>query len=61
MKLNIEIDMDNAAFDPDNGQESARILSGLAEKIASYRLLHDEGGPLVDANGNRVGAWAVEE
>jgi hypothetical protein len=33
MKLKIEIKMDNAAFEPDNGTEAARILRKLADEM----------------------------
>lgn len=60
MKLKISITMDNAAFDPDNGTEAARILRRLADEI--------DGGnyparslvkPLLDINGNQVGQAKV--
>jgi hypothetical protein len=60
LKLKIEITMDNAAFEPDNGSEAARILRALADEI--------DGGnypvcgivkPLRDLNGNEVGKARV--
>lgn len=60
MKLKIEITMDNAAFEPDNGTEAARILRKLADEI--------DGGnypvsgivkPLFDVNGNECGKAKV--
>jgi hypothetical protein len=60
MKLKIEIVMDNAAFDPDNGTEAARILRKLADEM--------DGGnypaanwvkPLVDYQGNECGKAKV--
>lgn len=48
------IKLDNAAFDSDWRQESARILRKLADKLAEG----DEDAywyDLVDSNGNKVG------
>lgn len=60
MKLKITIEMDNAAFEENNGTEAARILRTFADEI--------DGGnypvsgiikPLRDVNGNQVGTAKV--
>lgn len=55
MKIQIEIDLDNAAFE-DNPGELAQIL----DKIPSNVRPGDDG-KLMDSNGNRVGQWEVNE
>jgi len=55
MKLHIEMDCDNAAFEPEPGQEAARILSELARLIDGSKPPYS--GKLFDANGNRVGSF----
>ncbi len=60
MKLKITIDMDNAAFEPCNGRESARILERLAEIIRGMHFPAPETfPPLRDENGNAVGTVKV--
>jgi hypothetical protein len=62
LKLKIEIVMDNAAFDPNeggNGAEAARILRALATKIEGDTLAPRDVRPLIDFNGNRVGEAKV--
>ena len=56
MPLTVRIKTDNAAFQGDSlGPELARILREIAEKLEGGR----DGGPVMDANGNRVGAWSM--
>jgi hypothetical protein len=61
MKLKIEMDMDNAAFE--NGRrefEANRILSDLGAKLmTSTPIRLDEHWLLWDANGNQVGQAEV--
>lgn len=65
MKLELEIKMDNAAFNfddgsgPANGQEVARILGVLADKVRDIDDMTDESGTLRDINDNVVGRWRV--
>ena len=63
MKLSINIDMDNAAFEDDPG-ELGRILKTASDKIKD-RLEHapDESFycQLRDINGNRVGGASLVE
>lgn len=56
-RLEIEIVMENAAFEPSSGCEAARLLRELARKIASEDLLATDGGVEMDANGNKVLKW----
>jgi hypothetical protein len=56
MKLKIEIDMDNSAFE-DNPNELSEILADLAGSL-KYRKFND--GSIRDSNGNTVGSWSVE-
>lgn len=63
MKLRIEINMDNAAFDEDGpGRESARILSYAAQIAATLDASSPLGSwRLRDKNGNKVGHLTVSE
>lgn len=58
MKINIEINMDNAAFE-DEG-EVKRIIGGMVQKMDDIVRAGD-GGKLRDSNGNVVGQWDVTE
>jgi hypothetical protein len=58
MKLHIEIELDNAAFEPDSMAEIKRILDYVTYHVT---LRHDTDKPLRDINGNVVGrAWTEE-
>ena len=60
MTLKIEIDLDNAAFEPDAGSEVARILRALADKVSGCHLTVAGGAiNLRDINGNRVGGARI--
>lgn len=65
MKFLLEIDCDNAAFlnddysAPANGQELARILRDLADKVEDFDDVSDFDRVLYDVNGNRVGKVTV--
>ena len=59
MKLKIEIQMDNAAFEDGAGIEAARILKALAEDFQDRDLLPGEMFRLRDVNGNKVGEAKV--
>ena len=66
MKLTIEIEMDNAAFDGGmSGYEVARILTKLASKSHDSSLEVDYLGegeqPIRDSNGARCGSWIVTD
>ena len=61
-KLNLQMNMDNAAFNEcGNGPEAARILRELADRIECDQLSTHDDGRLRDINGNSVGAWEVTE
>ena len=60
MTLTIKITMDNAAFEPCNGTEAARIRRELATMIEEDNLDASDRLPgLMDVNGNRVGSATV--
>ena len=61
MKLTIEIEMDNAAFEDGNGTEAARILTRLAEKLADRGSVEYDDWTLFDVNGNVVGLAKVDD
>jgi hypothetical protein len=67
MKLSIEIEMDNAAFDGGmSGYEVAKILTKLASKsYESDGLEVDYMGegeqPIRDSNGSKCGHWIVTD
>ncbi len=55
--------MDNAAFEPENGTEAARILRELADVICGrqYLVCSKWEKSLLDVNGNRVGEAKVSK
>ena len=59
MKLQIEICLDNAAFDPHTGLEIGRILNELAKDMVLCGPLKE--CKLRDANGNTVGFAEIKE
>ena len=59
MKLTVEIDLDNAAFDEDVFEEMARILSEVVDEMAWKRAC-DPKITLRDANGNKVGFARID-
>ena len=62
MKLKIEIELDNAAFDGRNkGPEAARILERTAKQLRENGNLKGYAGcKLRDENGNTVGFVDIE-
>jgi hypothetical protein len=57
MKLLIDIDLANDAFDGQHGIESARILRKLADKLEGVEIgVPELLAALYDLNGNCVGA-----
>jgi hypothetical protein len=60
MKLTLEINMDNAAFEDSPGQEAARILRLAARKVEGAEAQDIGSFPLLDSNGNKVGRVTVE-
>ena len=55
MKLNIEIEADDAAFDDYPRREVARILKDLAGKTERGIYYDGREVPLYDLNGNKIG------
>ena len=54
--LKLKIETDNQAFDQE-GQEVARILRGLADRLENLDKLQECQQPLRDLNGNLVGYY----
>ena len=61
MELTVNIGMDNAAFEPHPGDEAARILRNLADKLDGVDFAddYDCNIRLIDFNGNSVGTATV--
>lgn len=65
MRATISVKMDNAAFDPDDGNgpawELGWILARLAKRLQESPDLttHPDDEALFDSNGNRVGALTI--
>ena len=65
MKFRCEIEMDNAAFDPNPLLELSRLLSNAA---GTFKQLKDydplgwdlNNGWFIDINGNKVGRYTIE-
>ena len=55
--LKLKINTENAAFDQAEGQEVARILRGLADRLENLDKLQECQLPLRDLNGNTVGYY----
>lgn len=72
MTLTLTISLDNAAFHDDrdeegepteqaSGAEVSRILRVLSKSLAEETIEAGDRWPLIDVNGNRVGAAVVTE
>lgn len=61
MKLTIEIDLDNSAFEYDGPDELRRMLVRLCDRLPEP--LSDTGGAvnLYDSNGNHVGTARIAD
>lgn len=59
MKLTITVEMDNAAFEDNNGTEAARILRAIATRIDGMNWPAGDVAPCIDINGNVVGTAKV--
>ncbi len=58
MKLTLEIEMDNAAFDQYAGDELSRIFQKIADKcemLPGRANLSGESMEIRDSNGNKIG------
>lgn len=53
MKIKIKMHCDNSAFEPDPGEEVARILRQIADTCVEEPFVVDEWA-VADANGNTV-------
>lgn len=62
MKVLIEINCDNAAFDDCPSREFTRIVENVLDDIGEFRIsLKEEGRwPIFDINGNKVGELRIE-
>lgn len=60
MKLTITINLENAAFEDNEGTECARILTDLASRIDDMTNLDGASENLRDINGNNVGKAVVK-
>ena len=60
MKLGIQIELENSAFDEEGGyaEEVRRILDKLCDRLPPDKVCTEGRINLYDANGNRVG-WAA--
>lgn len=58
MKVIIEMDVDNSAFD-DESTEASRILAGVGDMIDNHAYLGPWNKNLKDINGNTVGFFKV--
>lgn len=56
MKLSLDLNSNNAAFEDSGEFEVARILRDVADRIESGST----EGRLRDVNGNNVGSWFLE-
>ena len=54
-EFSVNIAMGNEAFEDAGGREVARILRDIAAKLERG----EDQGACMDANGNRVGEWAI--
>lgn len=61
MKLTIQIEMSNAAFERDPAWEAAEILGKLKERLLFTSIGLGDGFPLLDSNGNHVGNATITE
>lgn len=60
MKLLIEINLDNAAFDDDPGRELDNILMYLPDNLETIKAIVEQTFILKDSNGNTVGTVEVK-
>lgn len=61
MKLMLEMDLENGAFEHHRNHEVARILRGLERRLTVEPAVNPgDRFPLLDINGNRVGTAWVE-
>lgn len=56
----VKIETDGAAFEVGAGEELARILRKLADRVDHHPYPGAAAGNLLDHNGNTVGEWRWE-
>jgi hypothetical protein len=61
MKATIKINMDNAAFENNNGNELARILENVRSAVEEMQMFIGMEKKLVDINGNVVGSFKISK
>ena len=62
MKLKIEFELDNAAYQDDDGCLDRDVVRETVMATAHRIFQHDgdSDGVVIDPNGNRVGTWTIE-
>lgn len=62
MKLSLEINMDNDAFDSEtvNGSEWAAETISCLQKVIAQLQQERQWGKIHDTNGNTVGCWDID-
>jgi len=60
LKFQLEINMDNAAFQDNPLAELADCLKEIGADIAEHSDAQHIEGKIKDHNGNTVGSWSVE-
>lgn len=64
IKINIEFNVDNAAFDDFHGQEVQRVIRNTADRIAlqvtDTREIEPSNARIKDSNGNCIGTWSIQ-
>lgn len=61
MRIRIELECDNSAFEGTPAREVSRILKNLARSAENGGLAELDGKKLMDINGNSVGRVEIEE
>lgn len=61
MKFKLEINMDNAAFEPAPEFQLIEILHRLTARFERIAVTAEGSGNILDSNGNKVGTWEVAE
>lgn len=64
MQFSLHFDMDNAAFGDTLDEariEAARILKAVQERVDDSGFRPGSPIPIHDINGNKIGAWEVQE
>lgn len=63
IKINIEIDPSNDAFDDFHGAEIRRVIRNVADRIGlqvtDSREVEPGEASIMDVNGNSIGRWTV--